>query len=345
MAMLSRDNNEIEPSNSQCCFVQAFRALHHRDPVLFCHKFAEDRVMTINFVGESGIDAGGVFREGVAVMVADLFNEHFNLFLLCPNGRHETYQNCDKYVPHPKHTSPLALQMFEFVGKLMAMSLRAKLMLPFEVTSMVWKPICGEPLDIEDLRSIDAITVTLITAIRECEENGITSADLFDAEYGDKLRWTYNGSDGIERELVPGGANRRVVFHEKNAYCDAVLAARLGEFDKQVDAIKRGYVGIVPTRLLKLFAWQQVEILVSGNPIIDIELWKRKSDTSSINSKTANLFWKVMESLTNAEQSAFIRFAWGRSRLPPEKEFTVTMRLTLSLRQLPSDCTYMFFQY
>ena len=29
-------------------------------------------------------------------MVADLFNENFNLFLLCPNGQHETHQNCDK---------------------------------------------------------------------------------------------------------------------------------------------------------------------------------------------------------------------------------------------------------
>ena len=52
----------------------------------------------------------------------------------------------------------------------MAMSLRAKLMLPFEVTSMVWKGICGEPLTIEDLRSIDAITVQLITAIKDCEQ-------------------------------------------------------------------------------------------------------------------------------------------------------------------------------
>ena len=55
--------------------------------------------MQINFQGESGIDAGGVFREGVAVMAADLFSDHFNLFILCPNGQHETHHNCDKYVP------------------------------------------------------------------------------------------------------------------------------------------------------------------------------------------------------------------------------------------------------
>jgi hypothetical protein len=340
-AMLSRDNEEFEPTNSNCCFVQAFRSLHNSDPVLFRHIFADDRVMQINFVGESGIDAGGVFREGVAVMAADLFSDHFNLFILCPNGQHETYHNCDKFVPNPKHTSPLALEMFEFTGKLMAMSLRAKLMMPFEVTSMVWKALCDEPVTIDDLRDIDAISVQLITAVRSCEEEGVCDADTFSMKYGDKLKWTYNGSDGVERELVPGGASKLVTYDNKNAFCDAMLLARLAEFDKQTAAIKRGMVDIIPMRLLKLFSWQQVEVLVSGDPKIDIELWKSRTDCN-VSARCAQLFWKVMESLTNKEQSAFIRFAWGRSRLPPAKDFTVRMRLTPLSGTLPIAHTCFF---
>lgn len=220
--------------------------------------------------------------------------------------------------------------MFEFVGKLMAMSLRAKLMLPFEVTSIVWKCICEEPRTIEDLREIDSISVQLIETLRGCEEDGITDKDSFAMKYGDKLHWTYNGSDGVERELVPGGASKVVTYETKNAFCDAILHARMTEFNRQCTALKRGMDDIVPTRLLKLFSWQQVEVLVSGDPKIDVELWKSKTDSSSVSSRCANLFWKVIESLTQKEQSAFIRFAWGRSRLPPAKDFTVKMRLTLN---------------
>ena len=37
------------------------------------------------------------------------------------------------YIPNPRHVSPLAIAMFEFVGKLMGLSLRYKQSLPFTV--------------------------------------------------------------------------------------------------------------------------------------------------------------------------------------------------------------------
>lgn len=46
----------------------------------------------INFVGEDGVDAGGVFREGMSRMVEDLFSPDFDLLVQCPNGRHAVGQ-------------------------------------------------------------------------------------------------------------------------------------------------------------------------------------------------------------------------------------------------------------
>jgi hypothetical protein len=57
-------------------------------------------------------------------------------------------------------------------------------------------------------------------------------------------------------------------------------------------------------------------------------LWKRNTDASGVSSATVALFWRVMGTLTQKELSGFVRFAWGRSRLPPAKEFTTKMRLT-----------------
>ena len=45
--------------------------------------------------------------------------------------------NTEKYVPNPKASSPQALAMFEFVGRLMGISLRHKFYLPFELAPMV----------------------------------------------------------------------------------------------------------------------------------------------------------------------------------------------------------------
>jgi len=342
-ALASRDNGETEPHNSQCCFVQAFRQLQHKNPIVYKHIFASDRVFQITYHAESGIDAGGVFREGVSAMVQDLFSsaEHFNLFILCPNGQHETHLNCEKFVPNPKHTGPLAISMFEFVGKLMAMSLRAKLMLPFELPSLVWKKLGGEDPDLSDLHAIDAITCQLLRALQHCDEDGVVDQETFADKYGTKLMWTYNGSDGVERELYKGSSTRAVTYETRLEYCTALQAARLQEFDDQVEALSRGFQSVFPERILQLFTWDQLEVLVSGSPTVDIDMWKLHT-VNGVSIKLFNLFWKVMESLTEKEQSMFIRFAWGRSRLPPPKEFTTKMRLTPGEGRLPVAHTCFF---
>ena len=133
---------------------------------------------------------------------------------------------------------------------------------------------------------------------------------------------------GAEVDLIPGGKNIKVNYENRHEFCDLVERNRLKEFDKQVEAIKLGINQVVPLDVINLFTWQQVELLVSGSPKFDIELWKLRTDSSGLSPKTLSLFWKVIESLTPKEQAGFVRFAWGRSRLPPASEFTTRMRLT-----------------
>lgn len=52
--------------------------------------------------------------------------------------------------------------------------------------------------------------------------------------YGERLFFTYTGSDGVERELTPGGAARRVTFDNRLTFCRMVEQARTHEFDAQV---------------------------------------------------------------------------------------------------------------
>lgn len=340
----SGELKRMDPSVSQCCFVQAFRQLQNKDADAFKYVFSGDRVFQITFVAESGMDAGGVYREGMSRICEDLFSPNFNLLLICPNGQHDVHVNIDKYIPNPQQTGPLALEMFEFVGKLMAISIRTKLYLPFEFPSIIWKKIVGEEVNFDDLMAIDTVTCRFIEALRNCEKDEIFDENSFNAKYKNKLKFVSHGSDGVESELIPGQRDRVVTYASRIEYCDAVLQRRLHEFDEQVAAISRGLDEVIPLRVLQLFSWQQLEVLVSGSPTFDIKLWKENTE-GSISKQTLNLFWKVMESFTTKEQSGFIRFAWGRSRLPAAKDFTTKMKLTPaggSSHQLPVSHTCFF---
>ncbi|CAM9663494.1 unnamed protein product, partial [Ectocarpus fasciculatus] len=74
-------------------------------------------------------------------MVEDLFSPDFDLLVPCPNGRHAVGQNNEKFVPNSQHSSPLALCMLRFVGRLMGLSLRTRLCLPFQLPGLIWKRI------------------------------------------------------------------------------------------------------------------------------------------------------------------------------------------------------------
>ncbi|CAM9591597.1 unnamed protein product, partial [Scytosiphon promiscuus] len=138
-SMLSRDRGEKDLTSSQCVFAQAYRQLSETDPKILRTVWDGERVFQINFVGEDGVDAGGVFREGMSRMVEDLFSPDLDLLIPCPNGRHAVGQNNEKFVPNPQHSSPLALSMLRFVGRLMGLSLRTRLCLPFQLPGLIWK--------------------------------------------------------------------------------------------------------------------------------------------------------------------------------------------------------------
>ena len=96
-------------------------------------------------------------------------------------------------------------------------------------------------------------------------------------------------------------------------------------------AIGRGLGTVVPMRAVKFFTWSELEVQVCGSPKVDMALWQSRTTYSGYTGKedpTIKRFWKVMHSLSEEDRSGFIRFAWGRSRLPPAASWTQNFRVT-----------------
>jgi len=147
------------------------------------------------------------------------------------------------------------------------------------------------------------------------------------------LTFVANGSDTLLYELVPGGETIGVTYSNRLMYCRLLEQFRLHEFDQQIGAIRRGLGTIIPLQVLRLYTWQQVEVLVCGQPMIDLEVWMLHTEYQNgynENHPTIRLFWKVIKSLSSEEQAGFVRFAWGRSRLPSRNAWFDNMKLQRS---------------
>jgi HECT-domain (ubiquitin-transferase) len=331
----SQMTGAISPETSQCMFAQAYLALRSIPGTEFCglQDREQAKVFEVQFSGESGIDAGGVWREGLSRIMDDLFSDHFDLLVRCPNARRGDKLNADSFVPNPKHRTPLSLSMLEFVGKFMGMSLRAKSALPFCFPALVYKAIVGQKPRFEDLVSIDTPFAQLLDSLRSCETEGIVGGQIrpaittdsdFAAAYPN-LRFTCVSSDGTtEVELIPGGRDIPVTFSNRLRYCESAERFRLHEFDAQLAAIRRGLSTVVPIRALSLFTASELEVLIAGDADINVDVLKAHSSYSgfSESDKIIKWFWQIVRSMTRDERSRLLRFTWGRSRLPAEDRWT-----------------------
>lgn len=83
---------------------------------------------------------------------------------------------------------------------------------------------------------------------------------------------------------------------------------------------------------------------VCGSPDIPLHLLKSVATYKGVEPSAPLIqwFWEVMESFSNTERSLFLRFVWGRTRLPrtiadfPGRDFVIQVRLLQGTGLLPS---------
>jgi len=286
----------------------------------------------VKFTSEDGADAGGVYREGMTRIVEDLFSTSFELLLPCANATNGGTENLEKFVPNSSLNDELSLDMFRFVGRMMALSLRVKLSLIFEFPLLIWKKLTKDNVDISDLEAIDKETITHVKGVLECDESTFESFVSLD--------FSYSTISGEKRLLKP--KKEKVVFANRKSYCDLLVKAKIDEYDEQVAAIRYGFSQVLPVEsLFLLCSGSQFEFLVCGSPVINLDALKTNTKFDGFSEEQKRNFWKVMESFSDKDRSNFLRYAWGRARYPTEGP-NRTLNLTLSNRSVPLAHTCSF---
>eukprot|EP00941_MAST-03F_sp_MAST-3F-sp1_P003112 g3112.t1 len=307
-AFQSKELGESSVESSRCIFVQALDKLYDVKPEKL-RGINGTQHFKVKISGQDGVDAGGLYRDTLTSFLEDLFSPTLNLFLKSPNAKQGEglYRNC--YIPNSRERNPKSLVAFRVVGRLAGIALRTKIHLPFQLPRFIWERLLGENVTnkLESLSTFDFSSARLLRDIRDC-----SSATNF--------------NDFFE-------GNVPVPYPVRKKYVEQELNARLFEFDLQLDAMKRGLFEIVPARALKLYSGSQLEVLVAGEEEIDIRVLKKHTKYEGFIGGEKNpfvqRFWKAFRMLSQQERSKFIRFAYGRSRLPSgiwERPFKLTRR-------------------
>jgi len=213
--------------------------------------------------------------------------------------------------------------MYKFLGQLMGMAIRTGVVLTVELAPYFWKQLVGDKLTIADLNDIDHPTYGFFQFLKhEC-----TQPDLEGPERTIYEKFTITLSDKSVVTLKKDGENIDVTYENREEFINLAIKARLEESRLQANAIRKGIFDVVPPNLFNLLTWQDLQWRVCGKTTIDIQLLRRHTEYSSVQKNDPHIiyFWDVLESFTQEERRAFLRFSWAQERLPAnDQEFIRT---------------------
>ncbi|KAA8495039.1 E3 ubiquitin-protein ligase UPL2 [Porphyridium purpureum] len=265
----------------------------------------------VEFVGEEGIDVGGVTREWYAILARRIFDPNHALFVRSA-AKTATYQpNTLSYV-NEDH-----LAFFRFVGRIFAKAIYDGALLDAYFTRSFYKHILGVKPSLHDLEPVDPDYYKSMVWILE---NDIT--DVFGE--GDLTMSAEYDEFGANRvvDLIPNGRHVAVTNENKRAYVQHVTDLRLTKaIEKQIEHFLAGFYDIVPREQIALFNECELELLMSGTPEIDVADLKANVEYSAgYSASRAQIvwFWRSVALMDKDDLARLIMFVTGTSKVPLE---------------------------
>lgn len=99
--------------------------------------------MYTTFLGEGGIDAGGLFRDALVDISKELESSTLPLLIKTPNNKNDHGNNRESYILNGLSGSPRHLQMFRFFGAMLSFSILSLQPLSINLAPFFWKQLVG----------------------------------------------------------------------------------------------------------------------------------------------------------------------------------------------------------
>ncbi|KAF9128724.1 hypothetical protein BGW39_004819, partial [Mortierella sp. 14UC] len=261
--------------------------------------------LNVKFHGEEGVDGGGVTREWFQVLARQMFNPDYAMFKTSA---------ADKLTYQPNRASWVNsdhLLFFKFVGRVIGKAIYDGRLLDAYFTRSFYKHILGRPVDYRDVEAIDPEYYKSLVWMLE---NDIT--DIVDETFSVE---TDDFGNKKTVDLKPNGRNIPVTEENKHEYVKYITEQKLTLAIKdQIHSFLLGFHEIIPAHLISIFNEQELELLISGLPDIDIDEWKNNAEYQNYTQSSPQIlnFWRAVRSFDQTERAKLLQFVTGTSKVP-----------------------------
>ena len=273
----------------------------------FCTADEMRKRINIVFSEEEGMDAGGLTREWYTILAREIFDERIALFTSI--GSSVTFQPYSSSYINPEH-----LDYFKFVGRLIGKALCDGQLLDAHFTRTFYKHMLGLPVSYHDLEAIEPDYYKSLLQILEYPLDVIGVDLTFSADFNELGQTT-------TIDLIKNGRNINVTDENKLLYIQLIAHHRTTTaIRKQIDAFLEGFHELVPPELISIFDAQELELLISGLPDIDLDDYRSTTEYNGYKPSDTIIswFWNCLRAFNKEEKALFLQFVTGTSKVPLE---------------------------
>lgn len=263
--------------------------------------------LVVEFVGEQGIDEGGVSKEFFQLVVEEIFNPDFGMF---------TYQEDTKTVWF--NSSPFENEaQFTLIGIVLGLAIYNNIILAVNFPMVVYRKLMGGHGSFYDLADWNP---TLYRSLKSMlDYDGGDMEDVFMQTF--KITYSNIFGESVEHELKPNGDDITVNQENKQEFVDLYSDFLLNKsIERQFRAFKKGFEMVTDESPLKLlFRPEEIELLVCGSRNFDfVELEKSTEYEGGYTSDSQIIkdFWSIVHSLPDESKRKLLEFTTGSDRVP-----------------------------
>ena len=261
--------------------------------------------LSIRFHGEEGVDAGGVTREWFQVIARQMFNADYALFVPVASDRTTFHPNRLSSI-NPEH-----LMFFKFIGRIIGKALYEGRVLDCHFSRAVYKQIMSKQVNLKDMETLD---LEYYKSLEWMLHNDIT--DIITETFSTEVE-AFGEMQTVD--LIENGRNIPVTEDNKHEYIRLITEYRLtGAVEEQLKEFLRGFHDIVPAELVSIFSEQELELLISGLPDINVDDWKNNTEYHNYTAASPQIqwFWRAVRTFEKEEQAKLLQFVTGTSKVP-----------------------------
>lgn len=280
--------------------------------------------LKVQFVGEQGIDEGGVRKEFFQLLIKELFDVNYGMFTVDDETR--VYQ-----------FNPLSLESsieFELIGIVLGLALYNSIILDIRFPLFIYKKLLNHPTGFADLTAAHPALAKGLKALLDDQSDQVE--DVYSRQFTVDIE-RYGEREVLE--LKPGGRDIALTSANRaeyvQLYTEYVLTRSI---DKQFTAFKKGFDRCVPASLLVLFQPEELELLICGSDVFDWQQLKesaRYDDGYTEHSNVIGWFWECVAEWDEARKRKLLMFCTGSDRAPIRG--LGSLRLTISKNGGESD--------